>query len=153
MSDQAIGLSLAAASAILNGSFAVFSKLPQVRAAGDPAVAVEDREQAKAIMFTCYTCLGVFISSWFVAPFIQMAHELDGQYAGSPTYQFTGYGIIAGILLVVALTASFAAIPLVGISVGQGVWGGVAILVRGAVHTADIVQFILDVNHTLAILI
>ena len=50
----------------------------------------------------------------------RMAHQLDGgRYAGSPSYVFTGWGIVAGLLLVVAFTASFAAIPLVGISVGQ----------------------------------
>ena len=130
MSAQIVGLSLAGASAVFNGSFAALSKLPQVRAAGDPSTNSAEREQAKAMMFTAYTCVGVFISSWIVAPFINITHKLDnGRYAGSPSYMFTWWGVVAGLLLVVAFTASFAAIPLVGISVGQGVWGGVAILV------------------------
>lgn len=41
---------------------------------------------------------------------------------------WSSWGLLAGLFQDVALTFSFLAIPRVGLSIGQGVWGGASIL-------------------------
>lgn len=103
------GFILGAASAILNGSFVVFSKLPSVRQANvDPMV------------FQLYTCIGVYLSSLLTMPFF------DGDKYPSNAI---GLGICAGGLFVLAVCFSFLAVNLIGLSTGQSVWSGVAVVV------------------------
>ena len=67
-----------------------------------------------------YMTAGVFLSCMlFVLPFGGGALELE----------FTLYGSLGGVLLVCANSCAFLAASLVGLSTGQGVWSGTAILV------------------------
>lgn len=102
---EVAGFTAAVLSAVFNGSFAAFAKLHAVRASGvDP------------VIFNAYCCAGVAFSSWAAIPFL-------------PHVGIDGWGILAGSLFVLAVLFSFLAIPLAGLSVAQGVWGGTAILV------------------------
>ena len=126
-----IGLIGAVLSAFFNGTFAAVMKLP--------AVAAVDLDP---IVFLLYFSLGVFASSWLVFPFTKLAFDqnFDGAtFSGSPwilkysedgfvELLFTPLGLLSGCLLVLAVTGSFVAVPKIGLSVGQGTWGGVAIV-------------------------
>ena len=112
-------LLLATLSAFFNGSFAAFAKFTPTPI--DP------------ILFSFYNSVGVFLSSFIVAPtLLPILHELPRTsifYAGSSQWSFSYLGIIAGSLYVLAAVFSFAAVKFIGLGVGQGVWGGAAILV------------------------
>lgn len=96
-------------SAVFNGSFAAFSKLRPVRVSRiDP------------IVFNLYCCLGVALSSFAATPLLARAGLAIG---------VSSWGVLAGSLFVLAVLFSFLAIPLAGLSVSQGVWGGTAIFV------------------------
>ena len=103
------GFVLAAMSAVLNGSFVVFSKLPSVKRAGvDPLV------------FQLWTSVGVFLSSLLTMPFFDGDKYPPGAI---------GWGVLAGGLFVCAVAFSFVAVQLVGLSIAQGIWSGSAVLV------------------------
>jgi glucose uptake protein GlcU len=123
MPSAVLGFVLASASAVLNGSFVVFSKLPSVKRAGvDPLV------------FQLWSCVGVFLSSLLCMPFIvHFGHDGHGG-GGASVYplEALGWGILAGGLFVVAVAFSFVAVQLVGLSVAQGIWSGSAVLVSFA---------------------
>ena len=125
-----IGLIGALLSAFFNGTFAGVMKIPSVA-----------RVDLDPIVFLLYFSLGVFTSSWLVLPFTKLAYDQNletAKFSGSPwvvTYEdgyfgllFTPLGLLSGALLVLAVTGSFVAVPKIGLSVGQGVWGGVAIV-------------------------
>lgn len=115
---EGIGFILAALSAVFNGSFASVFKLPKVAAAGlDP------------ILFQLYVSMGVFLSSFIAIPFFVYNVELTGSAAAGTTFVFEPLGLAAGALFVLAISFSFAAVQYIGIALGQGVWGGIAILV------------------------
>eukprot|EP00035_Acanthoeca_spectabilis_P009733 m.171718 g.171718 ORF g.171718 m.171718 type:complete len:341 (-) comp14819_c0_seq4:73-1095(-) len=99
-----VGFILAAGSAVCNGSFAALSKVYPT----DPQV------------FNLQFCVGVFLSSLLAPAFYS--------FSGSE-FGVTPYGVIAGLLLVLSTLFSFLAIPRIGLAIGQGVWGGVAIVV------------------------
>eukprot|EP01012_Entosiphon_sulcatum_P005390 TRINITY_DN12387_c0_g1_i1.p1 TRINITY_DN12387_c0_g1~~TRINITY_DN12387_c0_g1_i1.p1 ORF type:complete len:344 (+),score=41.83 TRINITY_DN12387_c0_g1_i1:56-1087(+) len=113
-SDVALGLLSAILSALFNGSWAVLSKL--------------ECAQVNPLVFMMYASLGVFASSWLVIPIIAPMYHFNPSFSGSPDYEFTYYGMLAGLLFILAIAFTFIAIPLVGISVSQGVWGGTAIV-------------------------
>ena len=102
------GLGLAALSAVFNGSFVSFAKLVPAEAAVHP------------IVFNLYLSFGVFLSSCAVAPFLPLL--------GSPPL-VCPLGAVAGLIFVGASSLSFVAVENVGVSSGQGVFGGMAILV------------------------
>lgn len=104
-----LGFILAASSAVFNGSFAAFSKLPSVQRAG-----------TEPVIFNLYVCLGVFVSGFFAIPFYSLSKNEVG---------ITGAGMVAGMLFVLAGLFSFLAIPELGLAIAQGVWGGSAVLV------------------------
>lgn len=113
---QGLGLVLAGLSAVFNGSFASVFKLPQVASANlDP------------ILFQLYVSTGVFLSSAIASPFFF--------YYGNGTFQqelavfYEPLGLAAGTLFVISISFSFAAVQYIGVALGQGVWGGIAILV------------------------
>ena len=109
MPARALGFVLAAASAFFNGSFAALSKLEPVR-----------ESNVSPPVFNFFLTLGVAASCLVATPFVPATgHEIG----------ICWQGILAGTLLVLATYFSFVAIPHVGVSVGQGVWGGTAILV------------------------
>ena len=64
-----------------------------------------------AVAQNFYVCIGVFVSSWLVCPFLPIA--------GAP-FSMAAPAIIAGAIFVFAVLFSFLAIPLVGIAIGQG---------------------------------
>eukprot|EP00897_Mesotaenium_endlicherianum_P008585 jgi/Mesen1/7755/ME000408S06871 len=108
LSSYTIGIIFAIISAIGNGSFTVPSKLPFVRSQNvDPYV------------FNFYACVGIAGSS-----FIPLAF-------GFP-FVFTPLGILSGILFAVSSANAFQAVRCIGVSVGQGLWCGVAVVVSFA---------------------
>jgi hypothetical protein len=104
-----LGYLLVIMSAICNGSFVAFAKLKSVADA-----------DVHPILFNFYLVLGVCISSLVVACFLPL---VDAELEISPL------GLLAGLLLVISTACSFVAVSFVGLSTGQGVWGGTAILV------------------------
>merc|ERR1711871_472494 len=116
-----IGYACAAGSAIANGSFAAIQKVPAVA-----------NLSPHPVIFNLYVCLGAALSSMLVFPFLQWNDAFAGADGGDTLgdkFEFSPLGLVAGPLLVLAFTFSFLAIPRVGLSIGQGVWGGVAIIV------------------------
>lgn len=103
-SDTIQAFTFAFFSAVFNGSFAACAKLTPIPV--DP------------VLFTFYNSIGVLLSSLFTLPFLLNA-----------TFPFSFMGIIAGSLYIISIMFSFATVELIGLSVGQGVWGGAAILV------------------------
>mmetsp|Transcript_126967 Transcript_126967/g.179149 ORF Transcript_126967/g.179149 Transcript_126967/m.179149 type:complete len:342 (-) Transcript_126967:226-1251(-) len=113
---RALGFGLAAASAVCNGSFAALSKIWPI----DP------------LIFNLHFCCGVFLSSMIAPTF----YTITGNEMG-----VTVFGVLGGVLLVLSTLFSFLAIPRIGLAIGQGVWGGVAIIVSflwGAVGPSEI---------------
>lgn len=109
---SAAGFAAAIAAAVFNGSFAALAKLPAVR-----------RSDIDPVFFSFLCCCGVALSSAAVIPLLQSA--------GVPV-ALSLFGALAGGLFVFASLFSFVAVPLVGLSVAQGVWGGTAIFVAFA---------------------
>ena len=67
-----------------------------------------------------------------VFPFVfalELNNETNNTLAGGTVYVWDNWGILAGLFQDLAITFSFLAIPRVGLSIGQGVWGGTSILV------------------------
>ena len=104
-----IGYLFALGSAFFNGIFVAFMKIPSVAAT-----------KLHPVLFNGYVSLGVFLSSWLVVPFFQLA---------GTSLAFTWFGFLAGAIFVIASSFSFIAASNVGLSTGQGVWGGTAIVV------------------------
>lgn len=112
MIDGRLGITLAVISAIFNGSFTIlFKTTHMVNLSINP------------IIFQLYVSWGVFLSSWFVLPFV--LNENKESFLDS----FSAMGIIAGGLFVLAISASFQAIDYVGVAVAQGIWGGIAMVI------------------------
>ena len=103
------GFVFAILAAAFNGCWVAFFKIPSVA-----------KHQLHPVLFNLYVSVGVFISSWFVVPFF-------GRVGASVA--FTWYGFLAGTLFVLAGSFSFIAAGEIGLSTGQGVWGGAAIVV------------------------
>ena len=121
MALEPMGLVFAVLSTFFNGSFAALSRL---EAAGI----------VHPFVFNLYLALGVCVSSVAVIPFVDL---FDAEVS------FTWLGATAGLLLVGATSASFVAVKAIGLSTGQGVWGGAAILVAflwGSIGPAPIGQ-------------
>jgi hypothetical protein len=77
-------------------------------------------------------CIGVFLSSILAIPFFGISGNEFG---------ITLAGMGAGGLFVLAALFSFLAIPEIGLAIGQGVWGGSAVLVSflwGAIGPAGV---------------
>jgi len=110
------GFLLALSSAMFNGSFMVFSKLPSVRSA-----------EVHPLIFQLYTSIGVFLSSLLTIPFI--LHYYDSIF---PTAAGFGFGLLGGALFVFAVAFSLLAVPLAGLSISQSVWSGSAVCVSFA---------------------
>ena len=104
---QLVGVVLTVASAVFNGSFTAFSK---ARAAS----------LVHPFVFNLYLSFGVCLSSWIVAPCLPLI--------GSPPL-VCPLGALAGLIFVGASSLSFVAVKHVGLSSGQGVFGGVAIII------------------------
>jgi hypothetical protein len=103
------GFFLVVLSAIFNGSFVAFAKLKSVADAN-----------VHPILFNFYLVLGVFVSSWICACFLPLV---------GATVVIPPLGLLSGLLLVISTACSFVAVSFVGLSTGQGVWGGTAILI------------------------
>ena len=109
---SAAGFAAAVAAAVFNGSFAAFAKLPAVRRSGiDP------------VFFNGLCCAGVALSSCAAVAWLRVE---------GAAVELSAYGALAGSLFVFAGLFSFVAVPLVGLGVAQGVWGGSAIFVSFA---------------------
>jgi hypothetical protein len=106
------GFAAAVAAAVFNGSFAALAKLPVVRRSGiDP------------VLFNGLVCAGAALSSWATVPLL---------HAAGMVVAVDGWGVCAGVLFVFSGLFAFVAVPLVGLSVAQGVWGGAAVFVSFA---------------------
>merc|ERR1711907_515714 len=117
-SSKMSGYIAATLSAICNGSFCALSKLRPVREA-----------ECHPIIFNTYVSFGVGLSSLLCIPVLQYNRTFADKHEAGESFAFEPLGLIAGFLMVCAFTFSFLTIPLVGLSVGQGVWGGAAIIV------------------------
>mmetsp|Transcript_10227 Transcript_10227/g.37645 ORF Transcript_10227/g.37645 Transcript_10227/m.37645 type:complete len:366 (-) Transcript_10227:898-1995(-) len=105
--------------ALLNGSFAAVSKIPIVR-----------RANVHPIVFNFYVSIGVLLGSYLSLIGLHDNKDfVDSDSDASTAFAISVYGVLGGCLLELALVFSFLAIPLVGLSLAQGVWGGTAILV------------------------
>ena len=113
-----LGYLLGALSAVFNGSFASIFKTEKVAAVNlDP------------MLFQLYVSAGVFLSSFVVIPFLGYNPDLSGKPAAGTDLVFEPLGLVAGALFVLAISFSFLAVCNVGVALGQGVWGGIAIIV------------------------
>lgn len=96
------------------------------------------------MVFQLYSSIGVFLSSWLVVPFLPFNDSITDDEAGQK-FAFSSLGLVAGVLFVLANFCSLRAISLLGVALGQGIWGGAAILVSyiwGAVifgETPDVI--------------
>ena len=106
---NSIGLVFCVLSAVFNGSFIAFAKIPSVA-----------RCELHPILFNAYVATGVFLSCWLVVPFLPV---VGAQFA------FTWFGFLAGSLFVGASGLSFVAASKIGLSTGQGTWSGAAVVV------------------------
>lgn len=105
-----VGYGLAVLSSVFNGIFAAPSRMKRVEAT-----------EIHPLAFNVWVSLGVFLSCLVSIPIT----------AGVPSedFAFPPLGLLAGALLVLAVGASFLAIQRVGLSLGQAVWGGSAVIV------------------------
>lgn len=115
---MSVGYIAAGLSALFNGSFTSPYKMKSVADLN-----------LHPILFTQYVSLGVFGSSMLIIPFLSFNDQLADDDEVGTTFSFSYLGIIAGILLVLALGCSFLAIEKIGVALSQGVFGGTAILV------------------------
>mmetsp|Transcript_9226 Transcript_9226/g.13894 ORF Transcript_9226/g.13894 Transcript_9226/m.13894 type:complete len:347 (+) Transcript_9226:44-1084(+) len=115
---SALGYIAAGLSAVFNGSFTSPYKFESVA-----------KYNLHPILFTQYVSIGVFLSSLLVIPFLYLNKEVVDDDDAGTVFSFSWLGVIAGLLLVVALGASFQAIKNIGVALSQGVFGGTAILV------------------------
>lgn len=105
-----IGLVLAAISMIGNGTFGIFGKLC--------------KKEPDPILFNVFLALGIMISSLLTIPFFPLVTP-DGSFP----LEWTWFGAMSGVLVVVATAASFVAISLAGLATAQATWSCAAILV------------------------
>ncbi len=106
---SAPGFLLAGLSAVFNGSFVAFAKIKSVAQC-----------DLHPFLFNFYVALGVFLSCWLAAPFLPLVGVPLG---------ISPFGVAAGALFVGASGFSFVAASKLGLSTGQGVWSGMAIVV------------------------
>ena len=119
---SAIGLACAVASAVLNGSFMTLFRTPRMVAL-----------QVHPAVFQVYACLGIFVSSWLVVPFLYLNPRiLVWQPDAGTELRWSVWGMLAGFLFVAAVSASFAAVRQIGMALAQGIWGGGAMVVSYA---------------------
>ena len=114
------GFILSVISAVANGTFAAVAKLRRIQGCRPPL---------SPIILNCYVTTGVCICSVIIA--IVLA-ACDGQsrcewFVGDARLVWSWWGVLGGIIFVLSIACSFAAINLVGISVAQGVWCGSSI--------------------------
>jgi len=114
----AIGILCAIGSAFFNGSYTSLFKTEGMA-----------RLDIHPITFQLYVCGGIFVSSWFVIPFFGYNDAIVDTGTTVDHFQFSGAGMIAGALFVIAASASFLAVQDIGVALAQGIWGGGAMLV------------------------
>jgi hypothetical protein len=105
-----LGYSAAVLSAVLNGSFAAFSKLVPSQ---------------HPFVFNAVLGVGILLSSALLA--LLVLPLMRGTALLQP--QFDLVAGLSGVLLGLATFFSFMAIPRVGLALAQGTWGGTAITV------------------------
>jgi len=115
---SAAGFIAAVLSAVFNGSFASVFKTERV-----------ERVQLHPLLFQLYVSIGVFLSSMLTLPFVIFNRDFVDDNDVGTSITFTWLGLVAGTLFVLAITFSFSAIEHIGVALGQGIWGGFAILV------------------------
>lgn len=137
MDPTALGFVVAALSAVANGSFAVIFKTKRVASVNlDP------------ILFQFYNTCGVFLSCWLVVPFLYANKEFTQNEAAGIVMTFQPLAMVSGALFVMSTVFSFLAVPLLGVALAQGVWGGAAILVAlswGVLVFGDQVSLVLAI--------
>ena len=114
-----LGLICAILSAVFNGSFAAIGKIPGA-------------SDVHPFVFVFYLSIGVFVSSLAVIALQPLGASYNSDsivISGSSVPVFAPFGILAGFLFVGSVCAAFTAIPLVGLSIAQGIWGGISIVV------------------------
>jgi len=112
------GILCAVTSAFFNGSFAALFKTEEMAVLN-----------ISPVVFQLYVSAGVFLSSWIVIPFLKYNPEMLGDMQIGRTFEFSPLGLVGGFLLVLALYGSFQAVDRIGLALGQGIWGGTAMVV------------------------
>lgn len=101
-----LGFLWAVLAAVCNGSFAIPSKLPYVKRAG-----------VSSFVFNLYTCLGILITGLIIPPIF------------GAKFGFSLLGLLSGALFALSTGNAYLAIGYLGVSVAQGIWCGVSIIV------------------------
>ena len=108
-----VGYIAAVLSAVFNGSFTTPYKL---RFVAD--------YKLHPILFMLYVSTGVFLSSWLIIPILPYNDNIIDDDEIGTSFAFTPFGLLAGCLLVIALSSTFLAIAELGVCLATGTFGG-----------------------------
>jgi hypothetical protein len=111
------GYLTAALSAVFNGSFAAPFKFKNVA-----------EVDLHPVYFQLYVSIGVFITCFLFAAFLPFNRSITDSEDAGTDFTFVPLGFPCGVLFVLSILFSFLAIPRIGLALGQGVWGGCAII-------------------------
>lgn len=81
------------------------------------------------MLFQLYNAMGVGLSSLLLFPLLRYNPNFTMLPDAGDQIVFVPLALLSGLLYVGSLTFSFLAVPRVGLAVGQGVWGGTAIVI------------------------
>jgi glucose uptake protein GlcU len=104
-------------SAVFNGSFAAPFKFENVAAV-----------DLHPIFFQLYVAVGVFLTSILFQALLPFNKTITANEDADTNFMFVPLGFPCGILFLLSVLFSFLAIPRIGLALGQGVWGGCAII-------------------------
>jgi hypothetical protein len=80
------------------------------------------------IYFQLYVSIGVFITCFLFAAFLPLNDKITNSPEAGTNFTFVPLAFPCGVLFVLSILFSFLAIPRIGLALGQGVWGGCAII-------------------------
>jgi glucose uptake protein GlcU len=106
-----------ALSAVFNGSFAAPFKFENVAAV-----------DLHPIYFQLYVAVGVFITCFLFQVLLPLNDTITANPNAEKEFIFVTLGFPCGVLFLMSVLFSFLAIPRIGLALGQGVWGGCAIV-------------------------
>ncbi len=116
MISDGAGFVFAVIAAVCNGSFLVPFKAKAVM-----------ELRVDPLVFQIYASIGIFIASWFLVVFIQF--NPDFVSGTSTQFTFVPLAVVAGCCVVLSMTFSFFATRIIGVTLAQGIFGGLAIIV------------------------
>lgn len=99
----------------LNGSFVVPFKI-------EPAKTL----QPSPLVFMHYMAGGIFITCWLAQAFLPLNDHVIAN--GSTTFHFIPLGLLSGVVFLLCMLSSFAAVEHIELSLGNGIWSGTTIM-------------------------